>query len=468
MRYPKLTRAFLLATAFLITADGAARFAHAAATIAVVNLDSPGEGFNDPSAPDPDSTNGGNAGATLGAQRLNAFQFAANLWGRLVTSSVTIRVGAQLDRLTCTSTSATLGQAGPNTVHRNFAGALRANTWYTQALANSLAGTDLDPTSDDIGATFNSAIGTTCPFPNVWYYGLDRNPPGTKIDFVTVVLHELGHGLGFLPLVNLATGQKLLGFDDAYMAFLEDHNTGKLYPNMSNAERVTASTATGDLHWVGPNVVAVSRQRLTAGVDPNGHVEMFAPNPQQPGSSVSHFSTSLSPNELMEPRYIVPLHDVGLAKELLADIGWLTSPGGTNLTLTLSLNQSVFRSGNTLRVGLRAQNPGVPVNADFYFGILLPDGVTALFVTSLSPLNGVVTRLDADPRTFRPLLANVQLPQGFDTTFTDFFVYTFAGGEPAGTYAAFTFFTLPGAFNDGRVNPGDVLVIDVRPFAFSP
>ena len=81
----KLTRAFLLATAFLMTADGAARFVHAAATITVVNLDSPGEGFNDPSAPDPDSTNGGNTGATLGAQRLNAFQFAANIWGGLLT-----------------------------------------------------------------------------------------------------------------------------------------------------------------------------------------------------------------------------------------------------------------------------------------------------------------------------------------------------------------------------------------------
>jgi hypothetical protein len=150
-----------------MTADGAARFTHAAATITVVNLDSPGEGFNDPSAPDPDSTNGGNPGATLGAQRLNAFQFAANLWGGLVTSSVAIIVGANFDPLTCTSTSAMLGQAGPNTVHRDFAGALRPNTWYPQALANSLTGIDLAPTSDDISATFNSAIGTTCSFPNV-------------------------------------------------------------------------------------------------------------------------------------------------------------------------------------------------------------------------------------------------------------------------------------------------------------
>jgi hypothetical protein len=468
MRYLKPTHTLLLAIAFLMTADGVARIAHAAATITVVNLDNPGEGFNDPSAPDPDSTNGGNAGATFGAQRLNAFQFAANLWGGLVTSSVTIRVGAHFDPLTCSSTMATLGLAGPTTVHRDFAGALRANTWYPQALANSLAGTDLNPTADDIGATFNSAIGTTCPVPIVWYYGLDRNPPGTKIDFVTVVLHELGHGLGFDSLVDLDTGQKFLGFDDTYMVFLEDHRTGKLYPNMSNAERVAASTATGNLHWVGPNVVAVSRQRLTAGVDPNGHVEMFAPNPQQPVSSVSHFSTSLSPNELMEPSYTVPLHDVGLAQELLADIGWLPPLGGTNPTLTLSLNQRVFHLGDTLRVGLRAQNPGVPVTADFYFGVLLPDGVTVLFITSLSPLDGIVTRLDADPRTFRPLLANVQLRQGLDTTLMDFFVYTFGGGETAGTYAVFAFLTPPGAFNDGRVDPDDVPVIDVRPFNFSP
>ena len=74
-----------------------------------------------------------------------------------------------------------------------------------------------------------------------------------------------GMGWAFLALVDLATGQKFLGLDDVYMLFLEDHRTGELYPNMSNAERVTASTATGDLHWVGANVVAVSRQPLTAG-----------------------------------------------------------------------------------------------------------------------------------------------------------------------------------------------------------
>jgi hypothetical protein len=295
--------------------------AYAAATITVINNDGVDEGFNDPSAPDPDSTAGGNTGATLGAQRLIAFQHATDIWGGLIDSPVEIKVDATLDSLDCDATSATLGQAGPNTVHRDFTGAPVSATWYVQALANALAGNDLASADNDISAQFNSSIGTTCPFPNVWYYGLDASPSGAKADFVTVVLHELGHGLGFLSMVDLATGAKFLGFADAYMRFLEDHSTGKLYPAMADAERVAASTNTGNLHWTGSEVIAAGTI-LTSGRHPTGHVEMYAPDPQEPGSSVSHFSTSLSPNQLMEPFYTGPDHDPELDLCLLADLGW--------------------------------------------------------------------------------------------------------------------------------------------------
>jgi hypothetical protein len=296
--------------------------ANAAATITVVNLDGANEGFNDPAAPDPASTTGGNSGATLGAQRLQAFQFAADVWGGILESSVPIRVGAQMDPLTCDATSAVLGAAGPTQVFRDFTGALEADTWYPVALANKLAGTDLSPMGDDISATFNSSIGTTCAFPRVWYYGLDANPPAGTTDFVTVVLHELGHGLGFTSFVGLTDGKKLLGSDDTYMRNLEDHSTGKRYPDMSDAERAAANIATGNLHWVGPNVVAASIF-LTAGRSvPSGHVQMYAPNPVAPGSSVSHFDTALTPNELMEPFLTGVSHNVGLAEALMGDIGW--------------------------------------------------------------------------------------------------------------------------------------------------
>ena len=298
------------------------------AVITIVNLDGAGEGFNDASPADSASTAGGNNGATLGAQRLIAFRRAADIWGSLISSPVEIRVDANFDSLTCTSTSATLGSAGTRTVHRDFAGAPLANTWYPQALANSIAGTDLSASSD-IAARFNSAIGTTCPFPLVWYYGLDGNPPGGTLDFVSVVLHELGHGLGFQSFVDLATGTKLIGFNDVFSINLEDHSTGKLYPQMTDAERVSASQNNGNLHWVGANVVATSGT-LTAGVHPTGHVQMYAPNPQQPGSSVSHFDTAVAPNELMEPSYAGPNQNVELTLELFADLGWITLTESTD------------------------------------------------------------------------------------------------------------------------------------------
>ena len=131
-------------------------------------------------------------------------------------------------------------------------------TFGTQALANSRAGIDLSPGNNDIVAQFNSRIGTTCAFPLVWYYGLNANPPSGALDFVSVVLHELGHGLGFQSFVTLQSGVKLAGLDDAFSLKLEDHSTGKLFPQMTNAARVAASLNSGNLHWVGANVVASS------------------------------------------------------------------------------------------------------------------------------------------------------------------------------------------------------------------
>ena len=310
----KLARSVLGGTLLAVLATFGA--AHAA-NVTVISYDAPGEGFNDPT---PIAPVGGNSGTTIGAQRFNAFQYAANLWGALIDSPVLIRVGARFDHLACNSTSAVLGSAGPTNAVRDFAGAPVANTWFAVALGNSLFGGDLIPGNDDVTATFNSALGTTCPFPLGWYYGLDGNPPGNQLDFVTVVLHEMGHGIGFLTFVDLGSGAKLGGLDDTFMRHLEDHTTGKTYPAMSNTERVTASTNTGNLHWVGPAVAAASGV-LTAG-RVGDHVRMFAPSPQQGGSSVSHFDTALSPNEPMEPIYTGPRHTLGLTVSALQDMGW--------------------------------------------------------------------------------------------------------------------------------------------------
>jgi hypothetical protein len=311
--------------AWLMIAVGSPVLSHARATLTILILDGANEGFNASDLPDPASTAGGNAGATLGDQRRIAFLFAADKWANILFSDVPIRVEVKFDPLACAATTASLGAAGTNTVHRDFIRAQVSNTWYPAALANAIAGVDLSPGTSDINATFNSTLDDgSCLFPKIWYYGLDGNPPPNAIDFVSIVLHELGHGLGFQTFVNLSTGEKLGGIDDIFMLWLENHTTGLLYPGMTNAERVTASIDTGNLHWVGPNGIADSAG-LTSGRHPSGHVEMYAPNPLEPGSSVSHFSTSLTPDELMEPSFTGANHDVGLARAVMADIGWRTA-----------------------------------------------------------------------------------------------------------------------------------------------
>jgi subtilisin-like proprotein convertase family protein len=311
----------------------------AAATITVVNGDGADEGFNDPTAATPV---GDNPGTTLGAQRLNAFTHAANLWGALLTSAVTIRVNATMDVLSCSMSSATLGSAGANTVHYNFTNAPYANTYYPQALANKIAGGDLSGIND-ITAYFNSAIGTTCAFPKSWYYGLDGNPAGDQIDFVTVVMHEIGHGLGFQTYVTTSTGARFNDRDDIYMKFLEDHSLGLGWGAMNDAQRATSAVDTSDLHWTGSAVVAAGGS-LSAGRHAGGHVQMYAPASIVSGSSVSHWDTALSPNEMMEPSYTTDMTDPSLARDLMTDLGW---DFATTTTTTSSTSSSTTTSSTT-------------------------------------------------------------------------------------------------------------------------
>ncbi len=291
----------------------------AATTITVVNLDGPGEGLNDTTAAVPV---GGNTGTTRGQQRLIALQAAAALWAQSLDSTVEIRIGANFDPQTCNATSATLGIGGSATLHSNFVNAPRPNTWYAGALANKLAGFDLNVSAPDIDVTFNSVIGTGCALPVSWYYGLDAAPPGNGIDLVTIALHEIGHGLGFAAFYDETTGVRLSNTDDAFMVSLEDHSTGLLTTAMNDTQRLNASRNTGNLHWVGADAVGGSGVLTSGRAIPSGHIEMYAPNPVQPGASVSHFSDSLVPSQVMQPSYYGPDHSLGLTIDVLRDLGW--------------------------------------------------------------------------------------------------------------------------------------------------
>src|SRR5262249_55000456 len=63
--------------------------------------------------------------------------------------------------------------------------------------------------------------------------------------------------------------------------------------------------------------------RTRAGEGTGGRLKLYAPNPDEPGSSISHWDTSAFPNLLMEPNLTGSLpHSVDLTLPLLYDIGW--------------------------------------------------------------------------------------------------------------------------------------------------
>lgn len=231
----------------------------AAATITIINMDGAGEGFNDPTVVAPV---GGNPGVTVGQQRLNCFQQAANVWGALLTSPVPILVQAAFNPLTCTATSAVLGSAGPRFIEFNDPLFEFQDYWYHEALANKQAGVDLTPpfgadNGSDINAQFNSNLGNPgCLTGSGWYYGFDHNE-GAFIDLLAVLLHEFGHGLGFSTVTSGSTGNYFNGppaMPAVWDRFLYDETTGLHWDENSAAQRVASAINTGNLTWDGEEV----------------------------------------------------------------------------------------------------------------------------------------------------------------------------------------------------------------------
>jgi hypothetical protein len=229
--------------------------AFAQGKIIVVNGNLPDVGFNDttPAAPI-----GGNTGTTRGQQRMNVFLHAADLWTAVLNPKVDIYVWARFVPLGTN----VLGSAGPITVENEFPNAEYPALWYHQALANHLKGVDNEPhdptflpnagdtanPTDEISARFATGFN--------FYFGLDNNEesvPGT-VDLLAVVLHEMGHGLGFSNQVNEGSGALLAGTGDVFSQYTIDDSTNKIWNNMTDAERAASALNIRKVSWTGINV----------------------------------------------------------------------------------------------------------------------------------------------------------------------------------------------------------------------
>ena len=243
-----------------------------AANMVLNNLDPAGVGFNDPT---PAAPVGGNAGTTVGQQRLVAYQRALELWGKTLRSGVTIVVQGSFAGLTCDAGSGVLAQAGALQIFADFPGAPLPGHWYGAALANSLAGEDLAPgpldppntpadfeSKDDIIANFNGNVGKpNCIAGPGWYYGLDNNAGPGQIDFLDTFMHEVSHGLGFQNFASESTGSTPrndagVALPDVYMANTLDLTNGRLWNTFNAAEIRASAIRTGKVVWSGQQVTA--------------------------------------------------------------------------------------------------------------------------------------------------------------------------------------------------------------------
>ncbi len=213
-----------------------------------VNLDAPGEGLNDST---PATPVGGNPGTTLGAQRLAALVRVGEIFGRYLSSSVPIRVEVEFDPLGGT----TLAGAGPITIESDFQNAPLAGTLYTVAQANSLAGTDLRPSDNDISVTVNSDAN--------FYLGFNQDSSAGGSNFIDTLLHELGHGLGFISFVNETNGSYLLGMPDVFSSLIFDISRNARWTSLTATQRQASAISGTNLVWDGPFTTAGANQVLS-------------------------------------------------------------------------------------------------------------------------------------------------------------------------------------------------------------
>ncbi|UII27825.1 zinc-dependent metalloprotease [Fulvivirga maritima] len=254
-----------------------------------------------------------NYGSGFTPEARAAFQRAVDIWATLLNSSVTIKIDAYWRPLG----ENVLGSAGWNNAFRNFEGALRPDTWYPVALAEKMANQDLnDPESADIVANFNSDFN--------WYLGTDGNPAASQYDLVSVVLHEIGHGLGFVD--SFAYEEGIAGYGlggsvvfpfifDTYVANASMESLMDVHPNFSS--ELGSAVTNGSVYFNSPIAMAN-----------HGDIKLYAPETWNPGSSIAHLDESTynnTENALMTPQ-IGPQETMQspgpITMDMFTDMGW--------------------------------------------------------------------------------------------------------------------------------------------------
>ncbi len=277
----------------------------------------------------------------------DALTFAKTIWENHIDSPVALEIEARWASLGGCDLMAgvTLGAAGPTLV-ASWGGSPVANSYYPIGLANAILGSDNSPGTSDINSFFNKECDEVSS--DLWYFGTDGAVPAGKIDFASVVLHELGHGLGFSGSATYDDGVNDTGsggtngnecngaagagcfsaIPNIYDRFVVDAATSGIslletgtYPD--NSTILGTAFTNSATHFESSSVNANNSGDASP---------LFGPNPWESGSSYSHFDETTyngTAHAMMTP-YLSSqeaTHSPGsLTCAVFQDIGWSMGP----------------------------------------------------------------------------------------------------------------------------------------------
>lgn len=297
---------------------------------------------------------------------LAAFQHAMDIWAVHLDSGIPIRIEANWIELE----ERTLGSAGPTQIVQ-LPNVGVPNTWYTIAQLSAMSGRDLigEGITNSSGEReeYDIRVNMNCDFDN-WYFGTDGNPPPNTIDLTTVVLHEIGHGIGFFGSVTaiedpenedeyLENGRWGQGSNTSpfiYDRFATDGDEneildGSVYPNPSRQIWEALTGQKGGMFFDGEGA------DLSLSNSENSQAKLYTPDEFSQGSSYSHVDQetfSFTPNALMRPRLdrALAIHSPGpLFCGILSDMGW---PLGAGCLSFLAADANVIVSASELDFGV--------------------------------------------------------------------------------------------------------------------
>lgn len=291
-------------------------------------------------------------------EAMGAFEFAMAIWADHVQSDIPIKVRAnwvQLDERTLASATPGRVIKLPQSIYG------QPDTWYAISQISSMANRPLRDQLDEVN--YDIDMDVQCNRDD-WYFGTDANVPDDRYDFVTVILHEIGHGLGFLggftSESDTETAQWAFDAPIIYDRFAVDGNGTKLidtgtYPNPSQELYQALIGEKGGVFFNGEH--ANNSLSVFNEID---RAKLFTPNPFRQGSSYSHVDLNTfnkTVNALMIPN-IAPafaVHSPGpLMCGMFSDMGWPLGEGCLDLidsaiiaTNTNDLNFGVINLGET-------------------------------------------------------------------------------------------------------------------------